>query len=454
MSGMLFGEKELREVAQRALTAAKGDQAEALVIARNQSLTRYANAAVHQNVTAREAEVRIRVVVGKRRATATTNRLDAEGLRVAAEAATELARRAPEDPTFGGLPAARPIPTAPSAYVERTAEATPLDRARAAKLVCDAARAQKLVCAGFVSSNVQEIAVASTMGTWAYSPETQAEVQIGAIGDDGSAFAQRVSPDLGALDVEDAAREAVTKAVSAQKPRDMDPGTYEVVLEPYCVRDMVGFLTAHFTGLAVEEGRSFVGGKIGQSVTGAVTLIDDPFDTRGIPRPFDFEGQPSERVTLLERGVARGIVYDSSTAHRAGARNTGHALPANAFMPSGPMHARIEPGDASHEELVAGVKKGLLVTRFHYTRWVHQLRTIVTGMTRDGTFAIENGEVAYPIKNLRFTQSYHEAWSGVRAIGKDLRLLVAAEQFGLTVSSQRVPAMRLGAFTFTGATRY
>jgi PmbA protein len=449
-----FGETELRAVAQRALKAARGDQAEALVTARTTSLTRFANAAIHQNVSSREAEVRIRVVVGKRYASATTNRLDENGIRRAAEAASDLARRAPEDPTFGGIPAPRPIPDAPSAYVERTAEATPMDRARAVKILCDAAKTEKLVCAGFVSSNVQELAIASTTGTWAYAPQTHAEVQVAAIGDDGSAFAQRVSPDFRALDVDGAAREAVTKAVRAQRPRDMGPGTYEVVLEPYCVRDMVGFLSGHFTGLAVEEGRSFVGGKIGQQVTGPITLVDDPFDGQGIPRAFDFEGQPSERVTLLERGIARGIVYDSSTAHRAGVPNTGHAMPPNPYAPSAPMHARLEAGDASHEDLVKGMKNGLLVTRFHYTRWVHQLRTIVTGMTRDGLFAIENGEVTYPVKNLRFTQSYHEAWSGVSAIGKDLRLLVPAEQFGLTASCQRVPALHLAAFTFTGATRY
>ena len=454
MSGTLFGESELRDVAQRALRAAKGDQAEALVIGRSGSLTRFANAAIHQNVSSLEAEVRIRVVVGKRYASATTNRLDEEGLRRASEAASDLARRAPEDPTFGGIPEPRPIGEAPSAYIERTAETTPLERARAVKVLCDAAKARKLVCAGFVSSNVQELAIASTTGTWAYAPETHAEVQVAVIGRDGSAFAQRVTPDFGALDVDGAASEAVTKAARAQRPRDMEAGTYEVVLEPYCVRDMVGFLSGHFTGLAVEEGRSFVGGRIGQQVTGPITLVDDPFDPQGIPRAFDFEGQPSQRVTLLERGVARGIVYDSGTAHRAGVPNTGHAMPPNPFMPSSPMHARLEAGDASHEQLVAGVKKGLLVTRFHYTRWVHQLRTIVTGMTRDGLFAIENGEIAYPVKNLRFTQSYHEAWSGVRAIGKDLRLLVPAEQFGLTASSQRVPAMHLAAFTFTGATRY
>lgn len=450
----LFGDAELRRIAERALKEAKGDQAEALVIARTGSLTRYANAAIHQNVTSREAELRVRVVIGHKQATATTNRLDDDGIRRAATAAADLARRAPEDPKFGGLPQPRPIRPAPSAYVQRTAEATPLDRARATKHICDAALAAKLIAAGFVATNVQEVAIANSLGVWAYAPQTHAEMQVAAIGDEGSAYAQRVSIDFGALDIEGGTREAVDKAARAQRPRDSESGSPEVVLEPYAVRDMVGFLGGHFTGLAVEEGRSFVAGKLGQAVTGPVTLVDDPFDPLGMPRPFDFEGQPSERVTLIEKGVARAIVYDSNTANRAGARNTGHALPNNPFAPAMPMHARLEPGDKTREELIRGVKRGVLVTRFWYTRWVHQLRTIVTGMTRDGTFAIEDGEIAYPVKNLRFTQSYHEALQGVLGIGADLRLLVAGEQFGLTTSSQRVPALRLASFNFTGATRY
>ncbi len=431
MSGTLFGERELREVAQRALKAAKGDQAEALVIARTGSLTRYANAAIHQNVTSREANVTLRVVVGKRRASATTNRLDDEGLRRAAEAASDLARRAPEDPSFFGIfgiPEPRPIPSASSSFVERTAEATPLDRARAAKVLCDAARSAGQLAAGFVSTDVQEIAIASSLGTWAYAPETTSQTQIVAIAGAASAYASRVALDFATLDVEGAAREAVEKTKASRDARDWEPGTYEVVLEPYCVYDIVGFLGAQLTGLAVEEGRSFVGGKLGQRVTGPVTLVDDPFDPHGMPRAFDFEGQPSERVTLIENGIARAVVYDSSTAHRAGVRNTGHALPANPFAPS--------------------------VTRFHYTRWVHQLRTIVTGMTRDGTFAIIDGEIAHPVKNLRFTQSYHEALEGVRGIGRDLSLLLPGEQFGLQASSALVPSLHLAAFTFTGATRY
>ena len=452
MSGALFGERDMRAIAERALRAAKGDQAEALVIGRNGSLTRFANSSIHQNVTSREAELRVRVVVGTRRATATTNRLDDDGIRRVAELASDLARRAPEDPTFPGLPAPRPIRPAPSAYVEQTAEATPLDRARAAKTLCDGATAVKLVAAGFVATNVQEIAVANSLGTWAYAPQTFAEVQIAAIGDDGSAFAQRVSTDVTALDVEGATAEAVGKASMAQHPRDLAPDTYEVVLAPYAVRDIVGFLGSQLNGLAVEEGRSFVGGKIGASVTGPVTLIEDPYDSRSIPRAFDFEGQPSDRATLIEDGVARAVVYDSVTAHRNKAQNTGHALPF--LVQPAPMHLRLEPGDKTREQLVAGVKKGILVTRFHYTRWVHQLRTIVTGMTRDGTFAILDGEIVHPVKNFRFTQSYHEALMGVRGISNDLTLLVTGEQFGLMVACQRVPALRLAEFTFTGTTRY
>ena len=449
-----MGERELRRICDAALKAIDGDEGEALVIARNAALTRFANAAIHQNVVSREAELRIRVVRGKRVAMVTTDRLDDEGIRHAAREASDLAKITPENPTFGGLPGDTKLVPAPSAFVERTAETTPLDRARAAKQLCDAARAASLSAAGYVSSAVQELAIANSKGVWAYSPATTSDAELAALGDAGSAFAQRLSLDFGTLDIAGCAREAVDKAKAAQKPRDLAPGTHEVVLEPYAVRDIISFLGTQLTGLAVEEGRSFVGGKLGQKVTGDVTLVDDPFDPQGLPRAFDLEGQPSQRVTLIERGVAKAVVYDSQTAHRTGQKNTGHALPPNPFMPSAPMHLRLEPGDKSREQLIKDVKKGVLVTRFWYTRWVHQLRTIVTGMTRDGTFAIEDGEIAYPVKNFRFTQSYHDALGGTLGIGSALTLLVPGEQFGLQVSSFRVPPVHLQAFTFTGATQY
>ena len=164
---------------------------------------------------------------------------------------------------------------------------------------------------------------------------------------------------------------------------------------------------------------------------------------------FDYEGYPASRVTLIENGVAKAVVYDSQSAARVGAANTGHALPPNPFLSVAPMHTRLEPGDRTREQLIADTKRGLLITRFHYTRWVHQLRTIVTGMTREGTFLIENGEIAGPVKNLRFTQSYADALGGTLGIGRELRL----EQ-GFGGLSRRIPALHLSAFTFTGATRY
>ena len=455
-SATVWGEAELQRIAQAALRAVgtDGQEAEAVIIARTGSLTRFASAAIHQNVSSREAELRLRVARGTRVAIVTTDRLDDEGIRRAAATVNDLVARAPEDPRFGGLPSPQPIAAAPSSYSDRTADAAPLDRARAAKLICEAARARGLGAAGFVATNTQELAVASTLGTWAYAPQTTAEAQLAAIGDEGSAYAQRVSHDLDRLDVSGVAAEAVSKAIAAQRPREMAPGDHEVILEPYAVYDLIAFLSAQLTGEAVEEGRSFVGGHIGERVTGPVTLVDDPFDPDCLPRAFDFEGQPSERVTLIADGIAEAVVYDSGTAHRTGNRNTGHALPPGAGQPSASMHRRLEAGTATREELIRSVPRGLLVTRFYYTRWVHQLRTIVTGMTRDGTFAIEGGEIAYPVKNFRFTQSYHEALGGVRGIGNELMLLAPAEQFGIQATAARVPVLHLASFSFTGATRF
>ena len=454
MSGITIGERALQSICDKALRSADGDQAEAVVVARTAALTRFANAAIHQNVVSRERELRVRVIRGKRVAMVATDRLDDEGIRRATHDASELAKITPENPTFGGLPGDRGLRPAPSAFVDRTAEATPLDRARAVKQLCDTAGAASLSAAGYVSTNVQELAIANSLGVWAYAPATTSDVELAALGDAGSAFAQRLALDFGRLDIAGCAREAVEKAKAAQTPRDLLPGTHEVVLEPYAVRDIVSFLGSQLTGLAVEEGRSFVIGKLGQKVTGDVTLIDDPFDPQGLPRPFDLEGQPSERLTLIEHGIAKAVVYDSQTAYRTGQKNTGHALPPNPFQPSAPMHLRLEPGGQTRDQLIKATKRGVLVTRFWYTRWVHQLRTIVTGMTRDGTFAIEDGEIAYPVKNFRFTQSYHDALAGTLGIGSDLALLVPGEQFGLQLSSYRVPALRLASFTFTGATQY
>ena len=451
MSGPLWTEPELRRICDLALRGTDGDQAEALVIASTNGLTRFANNIVHQNVASREAVLQVRVVVGKRVGMVVTNDLGEDGIARAARGASEVARAVPEDPEHIGLAGARPIPPSPSAFVDATASATPLDRATRVQRLLRAARERKMTAAGYLSTTASEVAVANSEGVWAYAPSTVASMETVVTGEAGTAWAERNARDIGEVDVDAVTREAIEKCAAAQRPRDLAPGTYEVVLEPYAVADIVQFLGSALTGESVEEGRSFVGGRTGQKVTGDVTLVDDPFDPASVPMAFDYQGQPAQRVTLIERGVARAVVYDRQTARRAGAQPTGHAVPPNPFAKSSAMHVRMEPGTNTRDELIRGVERGVLVTRFHYTRWVHQLRTVVTGMTRDGTFLIEKGEIAHPVKNFRFTQSYHGALEGVLGIGKDLHLFAAGE---FSFGARRVPALRLAEFAFTGATQY
>ncbi len=448
----VFGERTLREAVETALRNAKGDEAEALVLARTHALTRFANNGIHQNVSATSADLRIRVVSKKRVAAVTTNRLDPDGIAAAARRASELAQHAPENPEWAGLPEAPPAPSV-DAFSDATAAATPEARAQAAGVICRSAQASGLRAAGYVSTALNEIAIANTHGTWQYHAGTTAEAQAVAVGDEGSAYADRLDADFSKVDPETVATEAIDKARKAQRPRDLPTGDYEVILEPYAVADIVYFIANQLTGLAVEEGRSFVDGKIGERVTGeAITLVEDPLDAAGFPRPFDFEGVPTERLTLIERGVARNIVYDSQLAARHKARNTGHALPAGVPYPL-PTHLRLEPGEKTREQLIAGVQRGVLVTRFWYTRWVHPLKTIVTGMTRDGTFLVEKGEIAHPVKNFRFTQSYHEALAETVAMERALKLQ-ELDLWDFSAGHLRVPAVHLAKFSFTGTTQY
>jgi predicted Zn-dependent protease len=268
-------------------------------------------------------------------------------------------------------------------------------------------------------------------------------------GDDGNGYAEDSALDVAALDMEAVADRAIGIARRAQHPVAVPPDTYTVILQPEAVADMAHFLAVlGFGAQAVQEGRSFVAGKRGQTVLGEnVTIWDDGHDPSGLPLPFDFEGVPRQRLSLIERGVAGDIALDSLYAGMMGARTNGHALPAATDFHAGPipLHVFMQPGEATVDEMIRSTERGLLVTYFHYTRVVHPLYVIITGMTRYGTFLIERGEVTRPVKSLRYTQSYLDALRDVQAIGRETRLS------GEGIAA-RVPALKIGRFTFTGVT--
>lgn len=428
-------------------TRAGATEAEALVVAEASALTRFANSEIHQNVAEENIRSSLRFVLGRRVGVAASGRTDDEGLAALVERAAAIARNAAELADWGGLPEPAAVAPVPSAFAETTATATPEARAEGARAVIGAADAEGVLAFGSFATGLEGVAVANSKGVRAAEARTASHLLVVAIGPDGgSGYAEAAATAVDAIDPAGVGREAAAKARAAANPVALAPGDYPVVLEEYAVvdlLDMLGYLG--FSALAVQEGRSFFepGRRIGSEL---VTIRDDATDPATLPASFDYEGVPKTPVTLVERGVCREVVYDAQTAARAGRRSTGHGLPApNPWGPF-PTNMLMEPGTATREELLGGLERGLLVTRFHYTNPVHPKLAIVTGMTRDGTFLVEGGRIVGPVRNLRYTQSYLDALASIEAVGRERRTLRGF------LGGVAVPAVRIGSWTFTGAT--
>jgi predicted Zn-dependent protease len=339
------------------------------------------------------------------------------------------------------------------AFSDATAGCTPERRARGVGAICLLAREAGVVASGALTTAAAELAVANTLGVSAYHRTTQADINSVVMSDTSAGYSAAFALDVNDMDFEAIGREAVNKCLKSYDPRPIEPGEYTVILEPYAVQDLLQMMAwTGFSAVALQEGRSFMAGKIGQEIVDPrVSIWDDGLSPDGLPVPFDFEGVPKQRVDLIQNGVARGVVYDSYSAGKEeGKASTGHALPApNTFGPM-PINLSFGSGDATLDEMVRTTERGIYVTRFHYTRPVDPMRVVITGMTRDGTFLIEKGEIAYPVRNLRFTQSYLEALNHLDCIGRDSRLLSGMGG----IAWDRVPALKVHQFRFTGATEF
>jgi len=445
MAGII-GPDEIQRVSQAALELPGADDVEVLFMHEWGGLTRFAKSSIHQSTWREDTGIRVRVVIDGRVGVAGTNDLSPAGVVAAAESAREMAGVVAPDPLFPGLAPPDPVHDG-SGFDEATANTTPEHRAEGvADLV--AACASGFGAAGAFETMASEVAVANTEGQFCWAPTTQASLTtVVTGGEGGNGFAETFSRAVGEVDPAAIGRRAADKAVASQAPRDLDPGRYTVVLEPAAVSTLVGFLSWIGLGgrLLVEE-RSCLSGRQGEPVAAdTITLYDDAREAGTIGLPFDFEGVPRSRVMLIDKGVFRDGVYDLRTAKQAGKQSTGHALPPP--NPEGPLPLNVfmEPGEASLEEMIASTERGLLVTRFHYTNIVHPLESTITGMTRDGTFLIEHGEIAHPVKNFRFTQSILEALAQTSMVGRETEL--ASEFF---FSASRVPGLKVESFNFSG----
>ena len=437
-------------IADRAVTMALeagATQAEALVIRTRSALTRFANNEIHQNVAEDDTVVNLRVVDGQRVGVASANRHgDADLARLAGSAAA-TARLQGVQGDFESLPAPRATPLVSGAFAEATAEADPEVRAAAAAAVIAAAEALGVQAFGLAQTSSDEVSVVNSLGIRVSEPRSRAQVLTVMMGPGGgTGYAEQVAVDLGVIDAAAIGREAAERTAAMRDPIDLPAGEYPVVLDSYAVVDFTDWLGyLGFSALAVQEQRSFY--EPGKRVASAlVSVSDDAADRAGTPASFDYEGVPIQRVALIEAGTCQGIVHDTQTASRAGTTSTGHGLPApNPWGPF-PLHMNMAAGATSRDELIGGLERGLLVTRFHYTNVVHPKQIVITGMTRDGLFLVEGGRIRGPVRNLRFTQSYLDALEGVEAVSAER---IAVEGF---LGTAVVPALRIARFSFTGST--
>jgi PmbA protein len=445
----MLGEGQLKNLADRILAMSRADQTEVLLFSTNSALTRFANSYIHQNVEQTDVDIRIRAVLGKRIGVASTNETSDEALRGVVEQALTLAHHQKDNPDFSSLPGPAPLRRI-DAYVERTARCGPEERANTVGHICGAASRAGLTAAGAFRTAVGEVAVANSLGVFAYHCDTGADITTVLMGETSSGHAERLSLDVGDIDAKAIADEAVDKALRSANPVELDPGEYEVILEEYAVADLLDFLAyLSFGAQAYQEKRSFMSGRLGEQAMGEnINLWDDGLSPHTIPNPFDFEGVPKQRVDFVENGIAKDVVWDTYTAGKEGRESSGHALPAGATFGPIPMNMFLGTGTATKKDMLANTKRGIWVSRFWYTRPVHPLKVVVTGMTRDGTFLIENGELTKPLKNLRFTQSYLDALNCVELIGSEATLHQAI------AGVSRVPALKISRWNFSGASEY
>jgi len=443
----LIGPDEVRAVTEAALDLPGADGVEVLFLHEWGGLTRFANSSIHQSTWREDTGVRVRVQTEGRIGVAASNDFSKDGTRKAAASALEMARVVRADPSFPGLAPQAEVPQRQSGFDEATAATTPEQRAEAvAALVAQTGNG--FHAAGAYETSALEVAVENSLGQFCYFPQTQASVStVVAGGEGGTGAAEALAARHGEIDVEAAGRTAFQKARDSQRPRDLEPGAYPVVLEPTAVNTLVAFLAyLGFGGRAISEGRSPLSGREGQQVAApSIHIYDDALSPDTLGLPFDFEGTPKRRVDLIDGGVFRGGVHDRRSAKLAGTESTGHALPPPNPEGPFPLNLFLGTGDASLQDMIGATQRGLLITRFHYSNVVHPMETIITGMTRDGTWWVEGGEVAYPVKNFRFTQSILGALANVEMVGRESTL--ASEFF---FAAARVPALKISSFNFSG----
>lgn len=437
------------------------DGAEALFRGQEGSHVRLAESAIVQASQVVEGKVTVRVVMDGRSARATTSDLTDQGLEACARAAQSRAASAPPAKEAVELPEPLELPPPSGDHIH--SHTASMDAETKERWLSDALRAHRaddLALAGRFHTGLMTVAVQSTRGVNTYHQGSWSDLALSALerpaGHRASSFRARFDARVDLEMLQSLQEEVRQECHRAHDPMEVEPGAWDVVLSPAAVAELMEWMGGiAFCSRAMEDGTSFIHGRQGERVTGeAIAIVDDasmPLGV-GVSLPFDVEGLPKRRVSLVDDGVARGIVYDTDSGRRAGCQSTGHAQVDDNFASNGssPDHLHMNPGDSTVEELIGQVKRGLFITRLHYVNgMLEPRRAVMTGLLRDGAFMIEDGRLGRAVRPLRFTDSMLEAFSRVPGRGGISRDVEAHTTWFGPQACTVVPSLLIPGLRFT-----
>ncbi len=439
---------DLEALGEKILKLSEADETEVEINLGTDALTRFANNTIHQNVAEQTLHISVRAVVDGRTARASSNKTDSESLRHIVSAAAQLARNQPRNPDL--LPMLAPKKYAKVArFSPATAGTTPQIRALEVLKVCRLAEKAKQTSAGIFASGHAQSVLMNSKGLLARYEQTRAEFSVTMLEENSSGWAKATSSDIREIDPLALAESASRKAATSRNPRELAPGHYTAILEPAAVLDLVGFLFYDFAATAVRDKLSCLTGRLGKKLFSEnITLWDDVYHPLQLGEPFDGEGVPRQKILLIDRGVPKNLVYSRATAKKMKTKPTGHGFDLPNEHGEAPTNLVWSGGDKSIDDMVASTDRGVLVTRLWYIRDVDPYKKILTGMTRDGTFLVENGRIAGGIRNFRFNQSVIEMLANVEMLGPAVRSS-GEESFDMVV-----PAMKVKNFHFSEVTKF
>jgi predicted Zn-dependent protease len=441
------------------------DESEVVTYSEEYSTTRYNNF-IHQNIATTNFGIYITVVVEKNKmASILVSSREKSRIKEALRKVIKIARVSRADPNYKHLPTLRKVDAIPNLCCKKTVELPPVEKAEKVRTIIDSGLDYDKrihTIAGFFVNGHRQVALANSHNTDLFCDFSIAELQVNSISSDmessGTGYSAKLCRDITNLDYDALVIEAVENSVLTLRPKKIQPEEYKVVLKPYAVATLLGILGDGFSSESVREGNSFLVNKLGQQIFDEqLTIVDNGRDkASATATPFDGEGVPKQSITLVKNGVIESLCYDTYTANLVGRESTGHK-PQKVDRQAGciyrnpiPMNQIIHPGSSSLDDLISEIKLGILITRLDYVKFVSASEAVLSGMTRDGTYLIRNGEIRHPVKNLRFTDSMLKALSNITAIGDISTVEKRLREHTGLLSSVTVPAISLDFLKFTG----